>query len=235
VGHRRCYATQGRGCFDGRVRIPFSCQNLLFPSDTSNVYSTSVVKTRSQVISSQPRIVPMPEDKEDDDDGDSSDSDKKSKMSFSYWGADKITVQKPVVRGKPGGAPRRGAISASYGRESSANAKFGTRLVSDGSNHPRPSSRRQTATPVSRRPPPSSEEGPNYARATITRPAWDQSTRTPPTASKRIRSVSQASKATTTTVNQTALKPPMGSPAPSEDSGVGLYRQMLAQDPSLSS
>ncbi|KAJ2913718.1 hypothetical protein MD484_g6683, partial [Candolleomyces efflorescens] len=54
-----------------------------------------VVKTRSQVISNQPRIVPMPEDKEDDD-GDSSDSDKKSKMSFSYWGADKITVQKPV-------------------------------------------------------------------------------------------------------------------------------------------
>ena len=193
------------------------------------------MKTRSQVISSQPRIVPMPEDKEDDDDGDSSDSDKKSKMSFSYWGADKITVQKPVVRGKPGAAPRRGAISASYGRESSANAKFGTRLVSDGSSHPRPASRRQTTTPVSRRPAPSSEEGPNYARATITRPAWDQSTRTPPTASKRIRSVSQASKATTTTVNQAPLKPPMGSPAPSEDSGVGLYRQMLAQDPSLSS
>ncbi|KAF5315756.1 hypothetical protein D9611_004621 [Ephemerocybe angulata] len=209
-----------------------------------------VVKSRSQVMSSQPRIVPMPEDKEDDD-ADSSDSDKKSKMSFSYWGADKITVQKPVIRGKPGAGPRRGGVSASYGRESSANAKFGTRLVSDGSSHAaRPASRRtQAATPIPRRPiatsaaasttANSSDDGPNYARATITRPAWDQSTRTPLNAAgKRVRSTSQASKATTTTVNHGSsapLKPPLGSPAPSEDSGVGLYRQMLAHDPSLSS
>ncbi|KAJ3527920.1 hypothetical protein NMY22_g9604 [Coprinellus aureogranulatus] len=230
-----------------------------------------VVKTRSQAMSSQPRIVPMPDDKEDDDDGDSSDSDKKSKMSFSYWGADKITVQKPVIRGKPGAGPRRGAISASYGRESSANAKFGTRLVSDGSSHTtRPTSRRTQATPISsvRRPATSnatstnahstSDDGPNYARATITRPAWNEGTRTTASSSagRRIRSTSQVSKATVTTVAhhrevrdremlrdreqtatpvQTTSKPPLGSPAPSEDSGVGLYRQMLAHDPSLSS
>mgnify|MGYP007051635680 CR=1 FL=1 len=195
----------------------------------------------------------MPDDKEDDD-GDSSDSDKKSKMSFSYWGADKITVQKPVIRGKPGTGPRRSTHTASYGRESSANAKFGTRLVSDGSTYAtRPASRRTatTPTPTSRRAgtasssaAPQSEEGPNYARATITRPAWDQSTRMPPgAAGKRVRSTSQVSRATIATANQvvetpvpvTSVKPPMGSPAPSEDSGVGLYRQILAHDPTLSS
>ncbi|TFK29858.1 Dbl homology domain-containing protein [Coprinopsis marcescibilis] len=179
-----------------------------------------VVRSRSQVISNQPRIVPMPEDKEESD-GDSSDSDKKSKMSFSYWGADKITVQKPVIKGKQGPGPRRGAITASYGRESSANAKFGTRLVSDGSSHSRPASRRPgTTTPISRRPV-QSEEGPNYSKATVTRPAWDTSTstRAPPGAVvKRVRNVSQASAATkvTTTTNTPV---PVKSPAPSEDSG----------------
>lgn len=207
---------------------------------TISLLSCSVARSRSQVMSNQPRMMPMPDDKEDESDGDSSDSDKKSKMSFSYWGADKITVQKPVVRGKPGPGPRRGAITASYGRESSANAKFGTRLVSDGSGYPRPASRRPgTTTPVPRRPATSAashsaEEGPNYAKATVTRPAWDTSTRTlPPNAVvKRVRNVSQASRATTTNNTQTPV--PVKSPAPSEDSGVGLYRQMLAQDPSLS-
>ena len=52
----------------------------------------------------------MPDD--DEDGGDSDDSDRKSKMSFSYWGADKITVQKPVIKAR-GGAPvaRRGGGS----------------------------------------------------------------------------------------------------------------------------
>jgi len=44
-------------------------------------------------------------------------------MSFSYWGADKVTVQKPVIKGRPGINPRRGGGVASYGRESSANAQ----------------------------------------------------------------------------------------------------------------
>lgn len=197
----------------------------------------------------QPRIVPLPDD--DEDDNDSDDSDKKSKMSFSYWGADKITVQKPIVKGRPGVTPRRGTPLASYGRESSANAKFGTRLVSSDHHPPsgRPASRRtMNATPVGRRPgiPTSPEETPNYAKATITRSAWDSSTKTglPSSAAAgngaaRKRNTSQASAATKATVTPATLVPPpqkIASPVPSEDSGVGLglYQKVLANDPSLS-
>ncbi|KAF8902056.1 hypothetical protein CPB84DRAFT_1729217 [Gymnopilus junonius] len=170
-----------------------------------------MAKSRAQALSSQPRIVPLPDDDERDNGDDSDDSDKKSKMSFSYWGADKVTVQKPVIKGRPGINPRRGGGVASYGRESSANAKFGTRLVSDGSSHARPVSRRTTTpTPTTRRQPPS-EEGPNYARATITRPAWDTSTRTPvPNIPRRTRNPSQASPATRTPL--TSPKNPVASP-----------------------
>ncbi|KAF9005573.1 hypothetical protein BDQ17DRAFT_1353396 [Cyathus striatus] len=190
-----------------------------------------VVRSRAHVLSNQPRIVPLPDDDEDNND-DSDDSDKKSKMSFSYWGADKVTVQKPIVKGKTSINPRRHPAAA-FGRESSANAKFGTRLVSDGSPTPRPASRRTyTATPTSRRPA-TTDEGPNYAKATVTRPAWDTSTSrsaVPAISSKRSRNTSQASAATRTAAG---AKPTVASPAPSEDSGVGLYRQMLANDPSL--
>ncbi|TFK42664.1 hypothetical protein BDQ12DRAFT_676593 [Crucibulum laeve] len=189
-----------------------------------------VVKSRTQVLSNQPRIVPLPDDEEDNG-GDSDDSDKKSKMSFSYWGADKVTVQKPIIKGRIGTTPRRGGAAA-FGRESSANAKFGTRLVSDGSPSPRPTSRRtHNATPTSRRPP-TSEESPNYAKSTVTRPAWDTSTARSAVvpASKRSRNTSQASAGTRAV---TPSKAPVSSPAPSEDSGVGLYRQMLANDPSF--
>lgn len=191
-------------------------------------------KLRAQALSSQPKIIPLPDDDERDNGDDSDDSDKKSKMSFSYWGADKVTVQKPVLKGRAVVATRRGGGVASYGRESSANAKFGTRLVSDGSTHTRPASRRvQSVTPTPRRAPPASDEGPNYARATITRPAWDTSTRSPiPPVTKRSRNTSAASP-TTATRTPTGPKSPIASPAPSEDSGVGLYRQMLANDPSL--
>lgn len=157
-------------------------------------------------------------------------------MSFSYWGADKITVQKPIIKGRAPIAPRRGGGSSSYGRESSANAKFGNRLVSgeSSSQTPRPttSTGRRTVTPTSRRPPQSaSEDGPNYAKATITRPAWDTSTRSQlatPVPSKRSRNTSQTGSTT-----RVATAKALASPAPSEDSGVGLYRQMLANDPSL--
>ncbi|KDR81531.1 hypothetical protein GALMADRAFT_59571 [Galerina marginata CBS 339.88] len=193
-----------------------------------------MAKSRAQALSSQPRIVPLPDDDERDNGDDSDDSDKKSKMSFSYWGADKVTVQKPLLKGRAGVNPRKGGGVASYGRESSANAKFGTRLMSDGSSHARPGSRRPQAvvTPMMRRQP-LSDEGPNYARATITRPAWDTSTRSPiPNPTKRSRNPSQGSPSTKTQI--TAPKNPVASPAPSEDSGVGLYRQMLANDPSFS-
>ncbi|KAF7305117.1 DH domain-containing protein [Mycena kentingensis (nom. inval.)] len=198
-----------------------------------------VARSRAQVH--QPRIVPMPDD--DEEAGDSDDSDRKSKMSFSYWGADKITVQKPVI--KPRGAvpvPRRGGGSGSaYGRESSANAKFGTRLVSsaESSPTPRPASRRTqgAATPVSRRPA-ADDSAVNYAKSTITpvKPEWNTSTKSQsPAPGKRPRNISQTSAAVSSTraANAIAIAKGVSSPAPSEDSGVGMYRQLIAQDASL--
>ena len=193
----------------------------------------SVVKSRAQA-QTQPRIVPLPDDDEDGG-ADSDDSDKKSKMSFSYWGADKVTVQKPVLKGgRLAVATRRGAHAASYGRESSANAKFGSRLVSaESSVAPRPASRRAAGTPTSRR----GDDGPNHAKATVTRPEWNTSTRPPlgtttPVPAKRPRNVSQTGGARP--IAAAAAAKGVASPAPSEDSGVGfLYRQVLANDPSL--
>lgn len=218
-------STSRRSSVDGGVSFP-----LLILAPRLSHTTVSVARSRAQVHHNQPRIVPLPDG--DGDGGESDDSDRKSKMSFSYWGADKVTVQKPIIKGRMGSYPRRGGASASYGRESSANAKFGTRLVSgETSPGPRPPSSRRTqvVTPTSRRPPPSSDEGHNYAKATVTRPAWDTSTRSPlPPPSKRSRNTSQ-----TSAVTRVASPKTLASPAPSEDSGVGLYRQMLANDPSL--
>ncbi|KAL0947002.1 hypothetical protein HGRIS_013147 [Hohenbuehelia grisea] len=195
-----------------------------------------VARSRAQAHQNQPRIVPLPDDDEGDG-GESDDSDKKSKMSFSYWGADKVTVQKPVIKGRapPTGTRRTAANTPSYGRESSANAKFGTRLVSDGHGSPsggRPASRRTlgagTTTPTPRKP--SADDGPNYAKATVTRPAWDTSTRNvTPTSARRVRNTSQTGPTTGSSTRLAA--PPAGStskggvsspssPAPSEDSGL---------------
>ncbi|KAL4250395.1 Endocytic & GEF Adapter [Abortiporus biennis] len=200
-----------------------------------------VVRSRQQVHSGvQPRIVPLPED-DDEEGGESDDSDRKSKMSFSYWGADKVTLQKPVVKPRQvsGNGPRRGSTNTAttaYARESSANAKFGTRLVSADNAHggPRPASRRTQATPISRRPA-QSDEG-HSVKVTVTRdrPAWDGSTRANANATpvpKRSRNVSQTSAAATRTPVSAATK--LASPAPSEDSGVGLYRNLMLNDPSL--
>ncbi|KDQ33219.1 hypothetical protein PLEOSDRAFT_1091376 [Pleurotus ostreatus PC15] len=188
-----------------------------------------VVRSRAQAHSNQPRIVPLPDENEDDG-GDSDDSDKKSKMSFSYWGADKVTVQKPVIKPRTGvGVGRRGASnSPSYGRESSANAKFGTRLISDSSPTVRAASRRAAGTPTSKKPV-AVDDNINYAKATVTRPAWDGSTRSalsPTPGAKRTRNTSQ----TSSTPKLVVTNKPLASPAPSEDSGVGLYRQMIAND-----
>ncbi|RPD66270.1 Dbl domain-containing protein [Lentinus tigrinus ALCF2SS1-7] len=197
------------------------------------------VKLRQQVHSGvQPRIVPMPDD--DEDQGvESDDSDRKSKMSFSYWGADKVTLQKPVVKPKApvsNGARRTTTPTTAYARESSANAKFGTRLLSTEVPHPpRPASRRTVATPTNRKVTPHSDEG-HSVKVTITRdrPTWDSSTRATATTPvpKRPRNISQTSAATrvTTTPNNTKT---LASPAPSEDSGVGFIRNMVNQDPSL--
>ncbi|KAF8921389.1 hypothetical protein CPB85DRAFT_1428379 [Mucidula mucida] len=188
-----------------------------------------VARTRSH-LATQPRIIPLPPDREDDEDGgaESDDSDRKSKMSFSYWGADKVTVQKPVLPNKGRLAvshPRRGGVPSSYARESSANAKFGSRLVSEGGS---------TATrPASRRTGISSRQGEYSMKSTSTKPEWNANTRGP-TPVKRVRNTSQTSAAASVRpagAGASAVK--LASPAPSEDSGVGLYRQMLAKDPSL--
>ena len=199
--------------------------------DTDNI-SCSVARSRQQVHSGpQPRIVPMPED--DDEGGESDDSDRKSKMSFSYWGADKVTLQKPVVkpRAMSSGARRGGAgpQTTAYGRESSANAKFGTRMMgADSPANNRPASRRNQATPTSRKPTASEESHSVKVTVTRDRPAWDGSTRATSTpVPKRSRNMSQASAA----ARNAATK--LASPAPSEDSGVGFYRNLVQQNSSL--
>jgi hypothetical protein len=191
--------------------------------------------------------MPLPDDDEDEEAGDSDDSDRKSKMSFSYWGADKITLQKPIAKPRQMSTPQPGAMrrgpspgGASYGRESSANAKFGTRLVSGELlpiTSPRSTSRRNGAgTPTGRRAAQSDDGHSSIVKATVTRdrPAWNESTRGTATP-KRSRNVSQTSTAvaTRTPNNSGSGMAKLSSPAPSEDSGVGMYRQILAQDPSL--
>lgn len=166
---------------------------------------------------------------------DSDDSDRKSKMSFSYWGADKVTVHKPLTKSRntPGLSRKGSGAPSSYGRESSANAKFGSRLVTHGDGHlARPASRRTQATVVPRRAI-HSEEGHGAAKSTVTaRPAWDGSTRANSAAQnnpgKRVRNTSG-----TGSVPVRASNKSLASPAPSEDSGVGLYRQLMAQESPL--
>ena len=87
-----------------------------------------------------------------------------------------------------------------YGRESSANARFGTRLLNPdfSHSHPRPASRRTQATPTSRRFA-NSEDSLSTTRATVTTtpPTWDSSTRavttTPMSSRSRTRNTSQTS------------------------------------------
>lgn len=229
----------GMLCSPERGLCPWRSKYLLGTHITAYIAyrACSVVRSRQQVHSGiQPRIVPLPDD--DEEGAESDDSDRKSKMSFSYWGADKVTLQKPIVKPRQlvASATRRAAASpTSYGRESSANAKFGTRLVSgEAPSGARPASRRTQVTPVNRRQPHSDESHSVKATVTRDRPAWDGSTRAAPTPSttpvpKRSRNTSQTSAATRTTTTNKQLS----SPAPSEDSGVGFYRQIIAQNPSL--
>lgn len=222
-------------------------------------------------------------DEEDEDQDnveyDSDDSDRKSKMSFSYWGADKITVQNPGIpvtteksnavkankklsdTGLRGGRRVKPIGRVTYGRESAANAKFGTRLITEDSparaaalaaagGSVRPTSRRHGGQQ-----PPSQgnkshtsskkiyNEDSSTSRATVTptnRPAWDKSTRVTSattTTSRTVRSrVNSQSTLTQNTASSTVAGSSSGkvaSIAPSEDSGVGMYQQMMAQNPSF--
>ncbi|KIO06511.1 hypothetical protein M404DRAFT_484777 [Pisolithus tinctorius Marx 270] len=205
-----------------------------------------VVRSKAEAHSSnKPKIIPLPDD--DDDDNDSDDSDKKSKMSFSYWGADKITLQKPVLKPKqPGvGGPSRRVSpgGTSYARESSANAKFGTRLMSaDQAPALRPGTRRApTVTSTRTRVNPSDDS--QSVKATVTRPAWGTSVRSyPANPPKRQRQTSQTSATTARPDNLPATNNGSGnndnnksqaSPVASEDSALNLYRQITIQDPTL--
>ena len=113
----------------------------------------------------------MAKEEEEDEGNDSSDSDRKSKMSFSYWGADKVTIHKPVVKPRQtSNSSRKGALSLlGHGRESSANVKLGTRLLNPdySHSHPQLASRRTRATPASRRFA-NSEDDHSTTRATVT-------------------------------------------------------------------
>ena len=217
----------------------------------------SVARSRQTVHSDVPtgRTSLMPNEEDEDDGNESSDSDRKSKMSFSYWGADKVTIHKPPPKVRTPASPsRRGALTPlGYGRESSANAKFGTRLVAspephgrDYHPHVRGPSRRTQTTPTSRRPGNSEDSHANASvrsKETIggtAKPAWDGSIgnraagTTTPTSRTRARNVSQTSGTPRTPSNSAAVNNKLlASPAPSEDSGVGLYRQLMAQDSQL--
>jgi hypothetical protein len=184
---------------------------------------------------------PSPEPTPEEDEGvDSDDSDRKSKMSFSYWGADKVTVQKTTVKKRvPLRGGRRGSPlgTAAYGRESSANAKFGTRLVTEDSAAKaaglRPSSRKHLSPAYSstgRRTVTNSEDGNTGRVTTAPKPAWDSSTRTARTTPSRTsRAISQS---TTNRLTESSANKSL-SIAPSEDSGVGMYRQIMAQNPTF--
>ncbi|KAJ3858455.1 hypothetical protein EV359DRAFT_52179 [Lentinula novae-zelandiae] len=292
-------------------------------------------RLQSNSHSHHPRIIPMPPDDENpsgaslrlrpphspdsDSDPDSSDSDRKSKMSFSYWGADKVTIHRPPGAGPGGKVVIRGGARggsgghlghvippSAYSRESSANAKFGSRLVSEKERErERPSSRRtgtrsRTATVTSttaadtakstntpRITPSTSQTSARSRRSsqsasitTVPVPAPTTNTPTPapalssttttttttksrtgpisrgpsntPTATPMSKSTSTAaststsiaastSKSPSTSITASTSKSPKSpssssssstpvSPAASEDSGVGLYRQMMARE-----
>ena len=183
------------------------------------------MRSRTLHVSVQPRIIPLPGDDEDEEAGDSDDSDLKSKMTFSYWGSDKITLQKPVSKQRRIG-PTSGI--AAYNREIPYNPKFGTRLlpVEPPVAPHRPSSRRAGAVTPFRRP--LIDE--TMTKSIVTRPAWMEPRSTSSLVPKRQRNTSMpiAVVATRMPNNSTTRLS-----SPSEDSGVGMYRQALANDPSL--
>ena len=189
---------------------------------------------------------------EEGDVNDSDDSDRKSKMSFSYWGADKVTLTKPLAkRGQSTNAsrtqltPKYQAPSSFAGRTPAKESKFGTRLRSpesstDGSvvGSIRPGSRRAgvTASPnMARRQITSAVDSKmttgstasfvTTSRAGATTPSGNASAGTPV---KRIRNISVTSGPPRVGNTKTL------SAVPSEDSGVGMYRQIIDYDPTFS-
>jgi hypothetical protein len=207
------------------VKASCQCKSKLYPNFVTNelIGLCGVIRSRAPIHSAvQPRIISIPEEKDEDEGGDLDDSDRWSTMPLYGWSPYKATLKKPLAKDRPSpggiGSRRIGpAVPSGYSRESSANAKFGSRLVTADSSlaaSARPASRRNVNTPS--RHPRTAVEG---RSVTVTRPAWDGSRRTP--ASSQRSAVKYVTAA------------PSASPTrdtPSEDSGVGLYRQMMVND-----
>ncbi|CAE6478409.1 unnamed protein product [Rhizoctonia solani] len=182
-----------------------------------------ITKTRTGVSIEDMALhnrAPIQEDDDEDEGAESDESDRKSKMSFSYWGADRITVQ-PTARGPNGvrvPVRRIPGAQAAYLRdartESSANAKFGTRLR-ESSTPERPTSRTGAGSRAGGR------------RSESAKPAWGAMTPIP--GSRRgSASLSPSAAPPVASSSTTPRKSTVSaSPAPSVDSGIAVY---LAQD-----
>ncbi|KAJ1310394.1 hypothetical protein OPQ81_007132 [Rhizoctonia solani] len=160
---------------------------------------------------------PIQEDEDEDEGAESDESDRKSKMSFSYWGADRVTVQ-PTARGPNGarvpvrrvpGAP--GAYLRDARTESSANAKFGTRLR-ESATPERPASRTGAGSRTGAR------------RSESAKPAWGAMSPIPGSRRGSASLTPVAPVASSSTPRKSTVS---ASPAPSVDSGIAVY---LAQD-----
>ena len=142
--------------------------------------------------------------------------------------ADSSAAAKPVLKQQPGpgglGTQRKGPIMMS--RESSAKSKFGHCLVSVDSSAAGPSSHR-TVTSSRRHPAVPSDEG--HSMKVVTR---DRTTRTPARSVRSLAGNILQNRAATQTTTALPYKV-LSSPGPSEDSGVGLYRQIMTNDLSL--
>jgi hypothetical protein len=88
---------------------------------SSSSLRTSTHKLPSSIERSRAEIASGTKAEDDlEEEVDSDDSDRKSKMSFSYWGADKITVQPVTPKAKAvprGTGARKSAAPSSYVRE----------------------------------------------------------------------------------------------------------------------
>ena len=139
--------------------------------------------------------------------------------------ADSSAAAKPVLKQQPGpgglGTQRKGPIMTS--RESSAKSKFGHRLVSVDSSAAGPSSHR-TVTSSRCHPAVPSDEG--HSMKVVTR---DRTTRTPARSVRSLAGNILQNRAATRTTTALPYKV-LSSPGPSEDSGVGLYCQIMTND-----
>ncbi|KAG9101670.1 hypothetical protein FRC06_002735 [Ceratobasidium sp. 370] len=239
------YATVGRRAAQGRPRNMYKFVGIEtwvigdMATPRAGIVSMEDIG-RSRYNEGGPRIVPMrdhDERDEDEDGADSDESDRKSKMSFSYWGADRITVQ-PTVRGPTGGrvpVRRLPGAPSSYMRdvrtESSANAKFGTRLRESSAGAERQESRasdrpgsRQTASRAAGR---RVAEKPAWGAISSSTTAVGAGGGTGAPSGRRGSTTLTPSAGMTTPQQQRAVKTIAASPAPSVDSGIAVY---LAQD-----